>query len=115
MPKKLYFSLNSSEKRIINDTFIPPEASLELGLTKLGLHLHKEANYWLEKARNDYTGYQLETIIHFRVHCALQSIKSNKKIIKETKKSVNTPNKESVNFENISKTETKECKKYYFF
>lgn len=54
-------------------------ASLELGLTKIGLENDTEAKYWLKRVKKEYSGYLLETIIHFRVHCALQTIKSNEK------------------------------------
>lgn len=57
-------------------------ASLELGLTKIGLESQTEAKYWLKKAKKEYSGYLLETIIHFRVHCALQTIKTNAKVDK---------------------------------
>jgi len=57
-------------------------ASLEIGLTKIGLNCESEAKYWLKRAKKEYSGYLLETIIHFRVHTALQSIKTNDKIDK---------------------------------
>jgi hypothetical protein len=57
-------------------------ASLELGLTKIGLESQSEAKYWLKRTKKEYSGYLLETIIHFRVHCALQTIKTNPKVDK---------------------------------
>ncbi len=52
-----------------------PHAAMELGLTHLSVEQFSEARLWLDKARRDYTGYLLETIVHFRVHCAMRIIK----------------------------------------
>ena len=49
---------------------------MELGLTHLSLNEMSEARLWLDRARRDYTGYLLETIVHFRVHCAMRIIKA---------------------------------------
>ena len=54
---------------------------MELGLTHLSLDELSEARLWLDRARTDYTGYLLETIVHFRVHCAMRTIKSKLQII----------------------------------
>lgn len=43
------------------------------------------ATEWLEKAKKEYTGYLLETMIHFRVHCATRHIK---RLAKETNNEV---------------------------
>lgn len=37
------------------------------------------AKIWLERARKEYTGYLLETLVHFRVHCALRTIKTKER------------------------------------
>ena len=49
---------------------------MELGLTHLVLDNLTEARYWLEKAKKDYSGYLLETIVHFRVHTATRIIRT---------------------------------------
>jgi hypothetical protein len=43
-----------------------------------------KAKQYLEKATKDYTGYQLETVVHFRSHCGLQAIKNEKIRAKST-------------------------------
>lgn len=48
---------------------------MELGLTFVRLGQFRTAHEWLEKARKSYTGYLLETMVHFRVHCAMRNIK----------------------------------------
>lgn len=48
---------------------------MELGLTYVRLNDLPAARRWLEKSRKDYTGYLLETMVHFRVHCAMRNIK----------------------------------------
>ncbi|CAG2175151.1 unnamed protein product [Oppiella nova] len=64
------------EKRVTFDTFLAPHSAMELGLTYLSVNELSEARVWLDRARHDYTGYLLETIVHFRVHCAMRVIKS---------------------------------------
>lgn len=53
---------------------------MELGLTHLSVDELSEARLWLDRARRDYTGYLLETIVHFRVHCAMRTIKAKQQI-----------------------------------
>ena len=53
-----------------------PHSAMELGLTHLSLDELSDARLWLDRARRDYSGYLLETIVHFRVHCAMRSIKA---------------------------------------
>ena len=48
---------------------------MELGLTHMRKDDYPAAKTWLERARKEYTGYLLETLVHFRVHCALRTIK----------------------------------------
>lgn len=52
---------------------------MELGLTYMRSGDYTLARQWLEKVRRDYTGYLLETVVHFRIHCALRSIKTKEK------------------------------------
>lgn len=35
----------------------------------------EDAKLWLEKARDNYTGFLIESMVHLRVHGALQTIK----------------------------------------
>lgn len=52
---------------------------MEMGLTYIKLNEFELANYWFEKAKKDYSGYLLETLLHFRVHCGQRLIKKAKK------------------------------------
>lgn len=52
---------------------------MEMGLTYIKLNEFELANYWFEKAKKDYNGYLLETLLHFRVHCGQRLIKKAKK------------------------------------
>ena len=56
---------------------------MELGLTCAMDGDYQVARQWLEKARKDYTGYLYETIVHFRVHCALRGIKTKEKRLQQ--------------------------------
>ena len=82
---RLFASLDCSEKHIKVDKFLLPMASLEMGLTKMNAESYTEAKNWLKKAKDEYSGYLFETMIHFRAHSALQRTKS----ILETEKTEN--------------------------
>lgn len=56
-------------------TFILPHACMELGLTHLRANELDQANVWFEKAKRDYSGYLLEMMVHFRVHCGQRALK----------------------------------------
>lgn len=74
-----YDYLANSEKQISLSTWIPPHCSMEIGLTYIRLNEFELANHWFEKAKKDYSGYLLETLLHFRVHCGQRLIKKAKK------------------------------------
>lgn len=48
---------------------------MELGLTYVRSGDHESARSWLEKVRREYSGYLLETVVHFRIHCAMRTMK----------------------------------------
>ncbi|XP_054165702.1 tetratricopeptide repeat protein 39A-like isoform X2 [Oppia nitens] len=73
--EKCFAEIFRNEKHIKKDKFILPMASLELGLTKLDLDNKSEAKRWLKKAKNDFSGYLLEIVVHFKAHSALQRIR----------------------------------------
>ena len=52
---------------------------MEIGLTYIRLNEFDLSNHWFEKAKKDYSGYLLETLLHFRVHCGQRLIKKAKK------------------------------------
>ncbi|RWS19005.1 tetratricopeptide repeat protein 39B-like protein [Leptotrombidium deliense] len=69
-----HLSLLFSESRITPGSYIPPHASVELGLTYWKLDNLTEAKKWLERAMNDYSGYLIEALVHLRAHSALKRI-----------------------------------------
>ncbi|RWS23921.1 tetratricopeptide repeat protein 39B-like protein, partial [Leptotrombidium deliense] len=64
------------KKRIHDETHLLPQSSYEIGLIYRKMGKLTEAKKWLKKARDDYSGYLTETMIHFRVQTALDSLKS---------------------------------------
>lgn len=60
---------------ITRDHYLPPHAAFELGFSHMQAGNICDAKYWLEKARNDYTGFLIESMVHLKVHAALVSIK----------------------------------------
>lgn len=72
-----FMEIIQNEKRISpSSSFLPPHAALELGLILMNTGALQDAKQWLERARRDYTGYLLETIVHFRVHCAMRNLRA---------------------------------------
>lgn len=78
---KLINFLFNSENRLVANFYLVPHSCMELGLTCAMDKDYTTAKQWLEKARKDYTGYLYETIVHFRVHCALRGIKAKEKLL----------------------------------
>lgn len=68
-----------NESNIQSDTFLIPHSVMELALLKLHEDHHDEARRWIKTARTDYTGYLLETIVHFRLHAASRLIRLQQK------------------------------------
>ena len=67
---------------IETDTYVTPHAAMELGLTFLDIGNLTDAKTWLEKARDEYTGFLVETQVHFRIHGAIQKLNRLKMAIK---------------------------------
>ncbi|XP_074598326.1 tetratricopeptide repeat protein 39A-like isoform X2 [Brevipalpus obovatus] len=63
------------KKRIEDETHLLPQSCFELGMINRKLGKPTEAKKYLKKARDDYSGYITETMIHYRVQCALTSLK----------------------------------------
>lgn len=72
------------ESRIKTDSFLVPHTAMELALLKLAQRQLDESKQWIKVARNNYTGYLLETMVHFRLHAASRAIK-----IEEQAESIN--------------------------
>ncbi|CAM1306849.1 TTC39B (predicted) [Pycnogonum litorale] len=65
-----------NEKNIIEDHYLVPYSLMELGLLSLNQGDLITAQALLEKSKNDYKGFSLESRLHFRVHSSLNLIKS---------------------------------------
>lgn len=63
------------ESEIKKVTYIPPHAAFELGLTLMDVRRYKESKEWLERARDKYTGFLIESLVHLRIHGALSKLK----------------------------------------
>ncbi len=54
-------------------TYLPPNACFELALVNHKLGRRDAIEPWLAKARS-YSGYLLETKLHFRIHGAMEAL-----------------------------------------
>jgi tetratricopeptide (TPR) repeat protein len=75
-----------NEQRIEHDTYISPHAAFELGLSYAKAEKFDDAKTWLERARTDYTGFLIESMVHLRVHGALHTIKKLESATKTPRK-----------------------------
>lgn len=69
--------------------YVPPQAALEIGLTYLAIDNVDDSKRWLERARDQYTGFLIESLVHLRIHGALgriDEIKDRNKRIAKAKK-----------------------------
>ena len=73
-----FIEILRNERNMKYVTYIPPHAALELGISYLTLGCHQDAKEWLERARDHYTGFLVETLVHLRIHGALQRLKEIK-------------------------------------
>ncbi|XP_050162827.1 tetratricopeptide repeat protein 39A isoform X4 [Myiozetetes cayanensis] len=69
-----YIYLN--EKKIKYDHYLIPNALLELAILYLDQDRREEAIKLLEKAKQNYKNYSMETRTHFRIQAALHQAKS---------------------------------------
>lgn len=65
----------SAESKIREVTYAPPHAAMEIGLSYLTVGKLDEAKSWLHKARDNYTGFLVESLAHLRIHGALTQIR----------------------------------------
>ncbi|BES91165.1 IHypothetical protein2 [Nesidiocoris tenuis] len=72
-------SVISLEKQIKDDLYIIPFALVELALVYHTQEDTKKAIQVLENVKKNYTGYSLESRLHFRIHSALMDFNSVKK------------------------------------
>lgn len=69
-------SVISYEKQLVEDTYLVPYAIVELGLICWSEGRTDRAILALEDAKRNYTGYSLESRLHFRIHTALAELKA---------------------------------------
>lgn len=69
----------SLQKLIKEDSFIIPYAIVEIGLLHIEQGKLELAMNCLEDAKKNYTGYSLESRLHFRIHTALSDLKGGTK------------------------------------
>ncbi|XP_069936007.1 tetratricopeptide repeat protein 39B-like isoform X1 [Cherax quadricarinatus] len=69
----------NNEKKIKEDTYLVPNALLELGLILLRANDLEQSRIILEHAKNNYKSYSLESRLHFRIHATLNKIHSIQK------------------------------------
>lgn len=69
----------SLQKSIKEDFFIIPYAIVEIALLHIEQGRFELAINCLEDAKKNYTGYSLESRLHFRIHTALSDLKAGPK------------------------------------
>ena len=67
----------SSQALIKDDTYLPPFAAAELGFLYLLQNQFEKSREYLDISRNNYHDYLLESLVHFRIHSAIKSMKSS--------------------------------------
>lgn len=67
----------SMQKEIVEDHFIIPYAIVELAFVEWENNNKEKAILALEDAKKNYTGYSLESRLHFRIHTALDDFKTD--------------------------------------
>uniref|UniRef100_A0A3B3S6I1 Zgc:158403 n=1 Tax=Paramormyrops kingsleyae TaxID=1676925 RepID=A0A3B3S6I1_9TELE len=67
----------NSEKKIKFDEYLVPNALLELGLLYIDLGRKDQAVKLLQKAKNNYKEYSMESRTQFRIHAALTKLKAD--------------------------------------
>ncbi|CAH0562523.1 unnamed protein product [Brassicogethes aeneus] len=69
----------SLQKEIVEDNYLVPYAIVELALIEWQNGKKEKAVLALEDAKKNYTGYSLESRLHFRIHTALTEFKAELK------------------------------------
>ncbi|KAI4881320.1 hypothetical protein NFI96_029929 [Prochilodus magdalenae] len=67
----------SSEKKLKFDHYLIPNSLLELGLLYIDTGRREQAIKLLQKAKNNYKEYSMESRTQFRVHAALSKLKAD--------------------------------------
>lgn len=74
--ERVFRQIIAEEHLIQNDTFIAPHTAMELALLRLQQREYRDARKWIKTARTQYTGYLLETMVHFRLHAAARETRA---------------------------------------
>jgi hypothetical protein len=79
--KKSYSSANECFSKIMGlkgsikrDSYLPPHATLELGVTLAEIRDFAAARTYLEMAKTEYKGFLVEVIVHLRIHAAMREM-----------------------------------------
>lgn len=73
--EKTFASVIEHEHQIVVDKFLVPHSAMELAILNMHLKRYDTAKHWIKLARHNYTGYLMETIVHFRLHAASRIIR----------------------------------------
>lgn len=68
------------EKQIQDDTHLVPYALVELAVIAKNQGENDQAVQLIESARKNYTGYSLESRLHFRMHSLMLDLGAQKKV-----------------------------------
>uniref|UniRef100_A0A8C1UUT8 Tetratricopeptide repeat protein 39A n=1 Tax=Cyprinus carpio TaxID=7962 RepID=A0A8C1UUT8_CYPCA len=71
------FCVFNSEKKLKFDHYLVPNALLEMGLLYIDTGRKEQAIHLLQKAKNNYKEYSMESRTQFRVHAALTKLKAD--------------------------------------
>ncbi|XP_055686417.1 tetratricopeptide repeat protein 39B-like [Lutzomyia longipalpis] len=74
---KHFEAVVAMHKDIKEDTYLIPYAIVEIGLIYADQGKRESAIMALEDAKKNFTGYSLESRLHFRIHLALTDLRSN--------------------------------------
>jgi tetratricopeptide (TPR) repeat protein len=74
--ERAFMEIIEQEQHIHSDKFLAPHAAMELATLNLHLKQYEPARRWIKSARHQYTGYLMETIVHFRLHAAMRVIRN---------------------------------------
>ncbi|XP_035254590.1 tetratricopeptide repeat protein 39A isoform X2 [Anguilla anguilla] len=75
--EECFNSVYSSEKKIKFDHYLVPNALLELSLLYVDLGRRELAVKLLQKAKNNYKEYSMESRTQFRIHAALSKLQAD--------------------------------------
>ncbi|KAK8767717.1 hypothetical protein V5799_005500 [Amblyomma americanum] len=74
--EECFLEVFNYQDQILEDTYLLPFAAAELGFLSMQQQQYTKAKEWLDQARNNYRDYLLESLVHFRIHSALKTLRS---------------------------------------